>query len=825
MKVIKNLKKLRIKSDKELMIKDYEKKKIMNKKIGNSKTFTNVKSILSNGIIELKSGEYAYLFHVQAVDISLSSSLEQNSFYYQLRQLYLIKGLNLKQYKLDKDLNFNNIEENLNYTYLKALNNAEQLSLLEEQKKLLDFFKHSKDRKSSTYYWVIISDSVDKLKEIAIDVEQICSSLNNPIYLTLIKNQLEIKQFLQDLYFQDCNLSQLVYNDLYDTIIPRTVEETPNYLKIDDYYVQMVSIKRMASKVYKDFIDGIFNTPNIKSSISIYDNFDTSKFINTLDYNYRSLKTDRNNSKKLSDVTELDEQDEAMQLLMSELKTGNEKLKMFTLNLALYAKDEKSLNEIYKNLKAYCSTSSVDLDICRFRQLEAWQNFDLTTMSFKDYSKPQPTLTISASFSNSRSYFLDPKGYYLGYDYTSGLPVYYDCFHKTSSRKNYNIAVVGTSGSGKSFTIKKMLLNEYARGSKIFILDAEKEYGDLVKSNGGHFINLYSRTGGMINPLQLRLLPSEDEENISEILDNRFNFDSPLAKHLGYLETFFHTAFESLSEKEWILLSKLLETLYQRFGITRNSTVEDLEKFSNNDYPILTDLINLIKEYLSKDLGEERNILLKQLDILVSKFESGPDYLLFNGHTTIDLDNDIICFDLQELLFSKNARLISTQMLSLLTYLSSVLVANKIKNERLNKEQRMIIAVDEIHLYNEYIEVLTLLSQLCRRVRKYLGSFLFATQSVQDLVGSNDVIKYSRAIFNNCQYQFIGHLTEDDFKAYKDLFQNHPLTDTQVKFLSSSTIGQFLLNIDDKNRLLVCIDATDLEQKKMGELKQKKVES
>ena len=137
----------------------------------------------------------------------------------------------------------------------------------------------------------------------------------------------------------------------------------------------------------------------------------------------------------------------------------------------------------------------------------------------------------------------------------------------------------------------------------------------------------------------------------------------------------------------------------------------------------------------------------------------------------------------------------------------------------------MIIAVDEIHLYNEYIEVLTLLSQLCRRVRKYLGSFLFATQSVQDLVGSNDVIKYSRAIFNNCQYQFIGHLTEDDFKAYKDLFQNHPLTDTQVKFLSSSTIGQFLLNIDDKNRLLVCIDATDLEQKKMGELKQKKVES
>lgn len=66
----------------------------------------------------------------------------------------------------------------------------------------------------------------------------------------------------------------------------------------------------------------------------------------------------------------------------------------------------------------------------------------------------------------------------------------------------------------------------------------------------------------------------------------------------------------------------------------------------------------------------------------------GQDANLFNGITTIDLNNNLIVFNLQELLFNSSRRLINTQMINLLTYLSNEIVDNKKKNEKLNKEQK-----------------------------------------------------------------------------------------------------------------------------------------
>ena len=101
------------------------------------------------------------------------------------------------------------------------------------------------------------------------------------------------------------------------------------------------------------------------------------------------------------------------------------------------------------------------------------------------------------------------------------------------------MAIISSTGGGKSYTMKKMIINEYARGTKLFIFDAENEYSDIVKLNGGEYIDLYSKRGGIINPLQIRYIPSDDEKVSKET-------DCPLAKHLGCLEAFFKTAFEDI---------------------------------------------------------------------------------------------------------------------------------------------------------------------------------------------------------------------------------------------------------------------------------------
>lgn len=207
--------------------------------------------------------------------------------------------------------------------------------------------------------------------------------------------------------------------------------------------------------------------------------------------------------------------------------------------------------------------------------------------------------------------------------------------------------------------------------------------------------------------------------------------------------------------------------------------------------------------------------------MLLSRFLTGTDSFLFNGHTNIDLNNDLIAFNLQELLYSGNQRLINTQTLNLLTYLNNSIVANKIINEKRGSgdKQHISIVVDEFHLYidENNNEVIKNFGQLARRCRKYNTNLILSSQCISDFLGNATILRHASAIFNNCQYTMIGMLKEDDLKAYLELFKNNPLTDTQKAFLLGARRGEFLLNIDNKTRLRIWIRATETEREMMGE--------
>lgn len=345
--------------------------------------------------------------------------------------------------------------------------------------------------------------------------------------------------------------------------------------------------------------------------------------------------------------------------------------------------------------------------------------------------------------------------------------------------------------------------------------DAENEYKRIVEANKGEYIDLYSKTGGIINPLQIRFIPSDDENHDTK------ETDCPLAKHLGFLEAFFKTAFESITEKELVMLLAIVEKLYNKKGIFKNTSINTLQNMQPEEFPIFSELYEFLPEYKKDVDSKEKEKIIEQLDILLSRFLTGTDSYLFDGHTNIDLSNDLIAFNLQELLYSGNQRLINTQTLNLLTYLNNSIVANKINNDKVKLEDRkhVMIIADEFHLFidENNFEVLRNFGQLARRIRKYSGSLVVATQSVKDFVGSQSILRHSTAIFNNCQYQMIGMLKEDDLLAYLELFKQNPLTDTQKNFLMSARRGEFLLNIDSKNRLRIWIRATELEREMMGE--------
>ena len=810
----KDLKSLeKIKKIKQKTKSDYLKTSMMKRRIKNSKVFSNIKEVGDDGLIELKSDEYASLIEVKAIDLSLSSKQEKNNFFNYYRSLFHIKDLNLKFYKLDEPINLNYNKLNLDRLINKFKNDLKRLFLLNESRGLIDELEQNNFTVSSIYYIVVIAKDTDTLERQLDEIEDLFSNIQPKINIEIIINRLEVYKFLSNLYISDNPLDLLMWSNIEELIVPLNLTEKTNMLKIDDNEVQLLTIKNISPFIDELFFEEIFNYPNVRSCLNIKDAIDQDELIRWINSQYQFLLSDRSTTKKLSDATELDIKKENYQLLMNDIKSGDEKIKEISLIL-LITGDRKEREDTIRDLKKIAKKNRIKLDVPRLRQLETWQSYDITTNSLKDYSNYFPTLTLGAGFSFTKASFIDSSGYMLGVDIHTSLPVFFDPFVITNKRTSHNIAIVSSTGGGKSFTMKKMIVNEFARGTKIFIFDAENEYEKLVKANDGEYIDLYSKKGGMINPLQIRYIPSDEDQETKET-------DCPLAKHLGFLETFFKSAFDNINEKELVMLLAILESLYNKKGIYKNTSINTLQTLKAEDYPIFTDLYNYLPEYKKQVESVEKIKIIDQLQILISRFLTGTDSYLFNSHTSIDLNNDLIAFNLQELLYSGNQRIVNTQILNLLTYLNNSIVGNKIVNEKRESgdKQHISIIVDEFHLYidENNNEVIKNFGQLARRCRKYNTNLILSSQCISDFLGNANVLRHATAIFNNCQYSMVGMLKEDDLKAYLELFKNNPLTDTQIEFLLKAKRGEFLLNIDNKNRIGIKIEATATERKMMGE--------
>ena len=150
----------------------YKIKKEMKNRIKNSKTISNIKEIGEDGLIHLKTGEVASLIEVKAIDLSLTSNQEKTNFFHYLKNLYQIRGLNLKCYKINQNINLN--QNKINYIKkIKKFNNDKiKKNLLEESKNLIDYLEKNNYTSSSIYYWVVIAKNIDELEKVLDEMEK-----------------------------------------------------------------------------------------------------------------------------------------------------------------------------------------------------------------------------------------------------------------------------------------------------------------------------------------------------------------------------------------------------------------------------------------------------------------------------------------------------------------------------------------------------------------------------------------------------------------------------------------------------------------------------
>ena len=574
----------------------YLTRSVLIKKYRNAQTFTNSEFVNDNGIIKLRDNSYARVYSVDAIDLSLTSNIQKQNFFHQLKYLYQLKGLNLRIYKLDDKIDLNANKDHYNKLMEEYSTDEQRVEFLKERYYKLEELEHENLTTTSRYYFVIVNDNEKALEHIVEEVEMQCYNMTPRLNIKMITNKLEIYQFLVNLYLSTASIDQLMWSNLVELITPFFIQENMGYIKADEDEIQIITIKKLPPFIDELFFEELFNVPDTRSCIHIKDTIPTDELVKRLDSNYEFLMTERNTTRKLSDATQMDAEKENFQALMTQIKNGDEKIKEVDFIIVING-NKKQREEKLKELRKIADIYQIKLDAPRMRQLEGWQAFDINKNGFEDYHSYLPSLTLAASFPLTITNFNDETGYMLGADIHTALPTIFDIFHKDATRQSSNLAVIASTGGGKSFTLKKMIINEINRGNKIFIFDAEGEYQNLVNKNKGEYIDMYSSSGGIINPLQVRFLPSDKEEKTDNDVDKINYEDCPLAKHLGSLETFIKCAFEEIKESEVVVLLDMIEKLYKRFGITKNTKISSLEKLENTDYPIFTDLIEFLPDY------------------------------------------------------------------------------------------------------------------------------------------------------------------------------------------------------------------------------------
>ena len=745
---------------------------MMKKKLSNSNIFTNI-NFIDNGLLCLKDGSYAKFFRVNPIDLSLTNKEEQELFYFTLSQVYKLK-FPIKAYKYDEKINLNS---NKVY-YDKLLHNAKtniQKDILSNNKEFIDVIESENLTYASSYFFAIIGKTVEEIKNNVTEFERLCNSTNPKLYIKQIDNKKELYKIISNIYFSKVSLDHLVYYDLFDLVVPIKLTETPSLLKIDDKKVQLVAIKNYPPFIEKDFLNTIVNLPNVNVSFTIKDTVAKDQIIKTINSNYKSLLADYNSTKNVAEVNELKTTLENYRLLIEQLSNNDEKIKEVTIIFAISG-TKKERDDIIKLIRENANPTGIKIDIPKLRQMELWQSYDITSLTVPDYSMYLPTHTLASGFAFTKSYHNDSSGFLIGEEARYGLPIFWDIFYNDKQKRtSYNLSVVGSTGAGKSFFLKKLIVNELARGTKVFIWDVENEFKKLTKRYvNSSYVNLANKV--LINPLQVRFLPEDDEEEDSSILN----------RHLGFLEAFYSSIFEEITEKEKVVLLDITEKLYNSKGITSKSTISDYSKYTTTDYPILSDLYVFLNEYKkSVNSNEELNILTS-LEILLKRFIVGQD-TIFNGHTSISLDSQLMCFNLKGLAFSDNKRLANAQILNLLTFLNNEVIGKNDVNVTTNRNPVMIVA-DEFHNFinDDNPAIIKYFDQMTRRLRKYNSSLVLASQSPQDLVSSDLKTKNACAIFNNCQYNMIGMLKSNDLEAVEKIYKNDPLTETQKTFLKTS---------------------------------------
>jgi type IV secretory pathway VirB4 component len=302
------------------------------------------------------------------------------------------------------------------------------------------------------------------------------------------------------------------------------------------------------------------------------------------------------------------------------------------------------------------------------------------------------------------------------------------------------------------------------QGTKVIVIDPEREYKQLSQSVNGSYIKISAKSKEKINPFDFS---SESD-----------NEDNSLAEHIQDLTEVISLMVDGLTQEEKAVLDKAIIETYNAFGHVLNKKSKSRKKI-NSEFPQLKDLYKTLKKLKQRKLYTR-----------LEKFVKGSLSSVFDSQTNINLDNRLVVFDIKDLPES-------------IRQIMMLVIAQFVSNQVKQHPQKRILVIDEGWMLLQHEESARFISGLVRRARKYYLGVTMISQQANDFLNN----EYGRAIASQSSLRV---LMRQDTTTIKKVTQEFHLSEYEQKYLLTCERGEALI-ISDQNHVALKVVASEKE--------------
>lgn len=564
--------------------------------------------------------------------------------------------------------------------------------------------------------------------------------MNNPVEL--------IKDWKKQRDDQPKELSLLFgEQDNVDVLSYAGLEEQADHLCIDGVYIRTLFISGYPFVASSGWLDTLINFNHDVDIAYHMHEVDALQALPKLHRKITELESTKRAMIRAGKIvgSEVTDPLESAVELRDKIQRGQEKLFQMSIYISLRAGTLAELDKVTKLLETTLSARLFYSKVARYQQLEALQSILPRAEDQLAQKRNLDSSSAALSFPFMSSELVQETGILYGVNKSNNSLVILDRF----GLHNANSIVFAQSGSGKSYATKVEILRQLMQGTKVLVIDPEREYKRLSESVGGTYIKLSARSKEKINPFDLA---------------TTFHSRNDLSEHAQDLMEIISLMADGLTGREKAAVDKAILKIY---------------KAAKKKQPLLEDLYAELHK-----LGQLK--LCERLE----KYISGSLAGVFNAQTNIQLDNRLVIFDIKDLPET-------------LRQIMMLIISNFVQNQVKARPEKRLLIIDEGWLLLEHEESARFVSGLVRRARKYYLGVSIISQQANDFLKSD----YGRAIASQSALRI---LMRQDTTTIKHVVSEFNLSEYEQSFLLSCERGDALI-IADQNHVAVKVVASDKE--------------